>query len=302
MAGGFLLVFTIVLWWDSLRWQWMPSFWQSGATAYGGLAWAHWSDLPQRIGQWGELVGYVFGWPLLALLVACSGIGLRLSRRSLGAFDRLLVAFVVVYLGVHLVTTMAVWDRYALPLVPLLALLLGHGLALLWDALDEAGRVDAFAGSRLKLHRRRWLAALLAVVLGYTVWLAAFSHIPVGDATAYDGAAQVSEHVRQTQPPGAILYHHWFGWHYGFYLADAPVDLRYWESPADLAAKAATDRSEQQLIAFPAGRDRLGVQQALASAGLRLQPELTVLHKDGTLSVTLYRIVPATVGATSHDE
>ena len=299
LAGGFLLVFAIVLWWDSLRWQWMPSFWQSGATAYGGLAWAHWSDLPQRIGQWGELVGYTFGWPLLVLLVVCSGIGLRLSRRGLGAFDRLLVAFVVIYLVVHLVTTMAVWDRYALPLVPLLALLLGYGLASLWDALDETGRVETFTAAAPSCIGDAGWPHCLAVVLGYTVWLAAFSHIPVGDATAYDGAAQVSEHVRQTQPPGAILYHHWFGWHYGFYLADAPVDLRYWESPADLAAKAAADRSERQLIAFPAGRDRLGAQQALASAGLRLQPELTVLHPDGTLSVTLYRIVLATAGATN---
>lgn len=302
LAGGFLLVFAIVLWWDSLRWQWVPSFWQSGATAYGGLAWARWSELPQRIGHWGELVGYLFGWPLLALLVVCSGIGLRLSRRSLGAFDRLLVAFVVVYLAVHLVTTMAVWDRYALPLVPLLALLFGHGLALLWDALDRPGRVEIPTSDLVKSNQRRWIAAFLAVVLGYTVWLAAFSPIPVGDARAYDGAAQVSEHVRQTQPPGTILYHHWFGWHYGFYLADAPVDLRYWESPPDLAAKAAADRSGRQLIAFPAGRDHLGVQQALVLTGLRLQPELTVLHKDGTLSVTLYRIVPAAVGAIGHDE
>ena len=167
LAGGFLLVFAIVLWWDSLRWQWMPSFWQSGATAYGGLAWARWSELPQRIGQWGELVGYLFGWPLLALLVVCSGIGLRLSRRGLGAFDRLLVAFVVVYLAVHLVTTMAVWDRYALPLVPLLALLLGHGLALLWDALDEAGRVETLTGGLVKSHQRRWLAAFA----GGCAWL-----------------------------------------------------------------------------------------------------------------------------------
>ena len=302
LAGGFLLVFTIVLWWDSLRWQWMPSFWQSGATAYGGLAWARWSELPERLGQWAELVGYLFGWPLLALLVVCSGIGLRLSRRGTGAFDWLLGAFVVAYLAVHLVTTMAVWDRYALPLVPLLALLFGRGLALLWDALDEDGRVGTLAGGLVKSYQRHWAAAFLAVVLGYTVWLAAFSHIPVGDARAYDGAAQVSEHVRQTQPAGTILYHHWLGWHYGFYLADAPVDLRYWESPADLAATAAADRSEQQLIAFPAGRDLLGVQRALVLTGLRLQPELTVLHKDGTLSVTLYRIVSATVGATGHDE
>ena len=299
LASGFLLVFAIVLWWDSLRWQWMPSFWQSSATAYGGLAWAQWSDLPQRVGQWGELVGYTFGWPLLVLLVVCSGIGLRLSRRGLAAFDRLLVVFVVMYLVVHLVTTMPAWDRYVLPLVPLVALLLGYGVASLWDALAETAPAEAFTGSRPKLYRRRWLAALLAVVLGYTVWQAAFGHIPVGDATAYDGAAQVSEHVRQTQPPGAILYHHWFGWHYGFYLADAPVDLRYWEAPADLAAKAAADRNERQLIAFPAGRDSLGAQQALASAGLRLQPELTVLHPDGTLSVTLYRIVLATAGATN---
>ena len=302
LAGGFLLVFSIVLWWDSLRWQSMPSFWQSGATAYGGLAWAHWADLPRRIGQWGELVGYMFGWPLIALLVVCSVIGLRLTRRAPGAFDRLLVVFVLVYLVVHLITTVAAWDRYALPLVPLLALLLGHGLASLWDALDEAANAAVFTGGHLKSHRRRWLTALVAVVLGHTVWLAAFSHIPVGDATAYDGAAQVSEHVRQNQSPGAILYHHWFGWHYGFYLADAAVDLRYWETPADLAAKAANDRSKRQLIALPAGRDRLGVQLALASAGLGLQPELTVLHQDGALSATLYRIGPAAAGATGHDE
>ncbi len=304
VVGGFLLVFAIVLWWDSLRWQWMPSFWERGATAYGGLTWVHWSDLPKRVGQWGELLGYAFGWPMLALLVVCSVIGLRLSRRGLGAFDRLLLVFVTSYLLLHLVTTMAAWDRYVLPLVPLLALVLGHGLASLWDALDQTGRVERHVVNPMvsKAQPQRWLAALLVMALGYTAWLATFSHIPVGDATAYDGAAQVSEHVRLTQPEGAILYHHWLGWHYGFYLAGARVDLRYWASPADLATKAAADRSERQLIAFPAGRDRLGAQQALASAGLRLQPDLTVFHPDGTLSVTLYRIVPSAVGASEHGE
>ena len=57
LAGGFLLVFTIVLWWDSLRWQWMPSFWERGATAYGGLALAHGRDLPQRISAMGRAFG-----------------------------------------------------------------------------------------------------------------------------------------------------------------------------------------------------------------------------------------------------
>jgi hypothetical protein len=98
--------------------------------------------------------------------------------------------------------------------------------------------------------------------------------------------------VRETQPPGTILYHHWLGWHYGYYLAGASVDLRYWEDGADLVAKAAAGPQQRQLIAFPAGRDQREVQTLLASAGLRLQPELTVHHSGGALSATLFRIVP----------
>jgi hypothetical protein len=145
----------------------------------------------------------------------------------------------------------------------------------------------------LSSQRRRWLAALLASSLVVAAWQASFSRIPVGDATAYDGVAQVANHIRQAQPLGAIVYHHWLGWHYGFYLANAPVDLRFWESPTDLAAKASAGGETSQWIAFPAGRDQRGPRQALAAVGLRLQAELMVSHPDGTPSITLFRIVPS---------
>jgi hypothetical protein len=236
----------------------------------------------------------MLGWPLLALLVLGVGIGLRRGCHRLVFFDRLLMAFSLAYLLVHLATTMPPWDRYALPLVPPLALVLGHGLASLWGTLGRF-RLDWRLSARsllLSERLRPWLVAALAITGAFTLWLASFSSIPVGDATAYDSAAPLSDYVRETQPPGTILYHHWLGWHYGYYLSGASVDLRYWEDGADLVAKAAAEPQQRQLIAFPAGRDQRDARNLLAAAGLSLQPELTVYHRDGALSATLFRIVP----------
>lgn len=293
LLGGFALIFAVVLWWDSLRWQWMPSFWDRSAEAYGGLRLIQGADVVEHLRQWGELVGYAFGWPLLAVLMVVVLVGLQQRRLHLKTFERLLLGFMALYLLIHLATTLEAWDRYVLPLVPLLALLFGQAVVVLAESPAPS---ISFSGAARRRHdrmpqRRMWLAALLTTSLAYAAWLASFSRMPAGDTTAYDGVAQIAEHIRLTQPSGAIVYHHWLGWHYGFYLADAPVELRFWEFPADLATKASAGGGPSQWIAFQAGRDHHGPQEALEAAGLRLQPELVVSHPDGTPSIMLFRIV-----------
>lgn len=305
---GFLLVCVLVTWWDSLRWPWLPSFWDRSLATYGGIALAPLADLGPRLLVWGELLAQSAGSPLLAVALAVSlpAVGwsaLRQWRRRSGAaetpafafasrFDLLLLAFIATYLLLHLLLNFAPWDRYALPLAPLLALLLARGLG----RLAEADRL------RLTRSQRRLLGLVLAISLFHAAWLGVSGRLPAGDARAYEGAAPLASYLRATQPAGAALYHHWLGWHYQFYLYDSPLEQRWWESPADLAAKAAGDVTDfpAQLIAFPAGRDETPVRQALAAAGLRLEPQWLHRRSDGSLSLSLYTIRPSRAGA-SHE-
>lgn len=315
--NGLALIAVFVLWWDSLRWQWMPSYWDRSAQTYGGLALADAAALPPRLAQWIELLGYGLGWPLwLAVLglIAWAGTGAAVRRRATtrasrhggsartvltgalarpNTFARVLLVYVAGYLALHLGTNLAPWDRYLLPLIPLLALLIAPGVV--W-ALGAAGDLTLRAG---RSGRRQAAVAILAAGLLYSAYAAGFARLPLGDGGAYDHAPLLAAHVRRAEPPGAVLYHHWLGWHYSFYLYGAPVELRWWQDPADLAGKATAGAGQRQLIAFPAGRDAGPVQAALAAAGLGLTPVLTATDARGAPSATLYSIERAGGGAYS---
>lgn len=301
-GNGFALVAVAVLWWDSLRWQWMPSFWERSAQSYGGVALALDASLWSRLAQWGDLLGLALGWPLWLALGALFGHALLAQRGrtaprrpAFGWFDRLLLAYSAAYLLLHLATNLAAWDRYLLLLLPLLALLIARGAVGAWRASFQP------AGSA---SRPRWgragVAAGLAVGLLCAGYAAAFSPLPLGDGGAYDDVASVAGHVRTAEPPGVVLYHQALGWHYGFYLYGAPVDLRWWQDPADLARKAGVSLGQRQLIALAAGReDEAGVRASLARVGLALQP-VTPAGRGPAASATLYSIEPLAAGAPDH--
>jgi 4-amino-4-deoxy-L-arabinose transferase-like glycosyltransferase len=296
LLNGFLLIFVLVVWWDSLRWQWMPSYWDRGLVAYGGVALASWAEVGSHLVGWGELLGYLFGWPLLVLgTVAGAAAGVLLVRRVPGRgghdrgtrFDLLLLLFALGYLALHVVANLAVWDRYLLPLVPVLALLLARAL----DWLHGQVR----AGRRATVARLALAAGLVVAAI-----TSLSPRLPVADNRAYDGVAAVAAYVRGTQPAGTVLYHRWLGWHYGFYLHDAPLELRWWESPQDLARQATASAAGPQLVVFPSGRDTTAVKTALIDSGLALTPLLNVSHQDGSQAMTLWRIVSPPAGVTAH--
>lgn len=297
--NGFALIAVAVLWWDSLRWQWMPSYWDRSAQTYGGVALALDASLPQRLAQWGELLGYGLGWPLwlaLGLLILGAMVSRRgptaAARAGLHWFDRLLLFFSAGYLLLHVATNLAPWDRYLLPLLPLLTLLLARAAFRAWDATARPFGRPGWA--------RTATATGLVLGLVYAACTASLARLPLGDGGAYDGVEQAAVHLRSAEPPGAVLYHHWLGWHYNFYLYDAPLELRWWQAPAELARKAAASADQRQLIAFPAGREDASARAALAAAGLALSPVLVARDAAGAPSVTLYRIEPAPAGALSH--
>jgi hypothetical protein len=219
------------------------------------------------------------------------------AQRSAHWFDRLLLVFSAGYLSLHVGTNLAPWDRYLLPLLPLLSLLLARSAFWAWDAATAPAQSP---GRRTSWAARTATAALLALGVLYAGYTASFARTPLGDGGAYDGVQQVAAHVRTAEPSGVILYHHWLGWHYGLYLYDAPVELRWWQEPADLVRKVVASSGQRQLIAFPAGRSQADVRAALAGAGLALDPILAAGDAHGAPSVTLYRIEPVLAGASRH--
>ncbi len=300
--NGFALVAVAVLWWDSLRWQWMPSYWDRSAQTYGGVALALDAGLPQRLAQWGELLGYGLGWPLWLALGALVSWAVLIRRDHLAParggprwFDALLVVFSASYLLLHVATNLAPWDRYLLPLLPLLAVLLARSAFWAWDAIGDRMQPAGRAG-----WARTAAAGGMALGLLYAGYTASFARLPLGEGGAYDGVQQVAASVRTAGSPGAILYHHWLGWHYNFYLYAAPVELRWWQDPPDLARKVAANPGPRQLIAFPAGRGQEDVRAALAAVGLALSPVLVAPDANGAPSVTLYCIEPVLAGVPRH--
>ncbi len=155
----FSFVVLLVFAWDMVRvGQGAESFWQMGVTGYGGLRLIWPQELWARLCGWVGLARYVFVSPAvsgvllvgLPLLISPKSEVLgprseirghnlgrcRYARESLA--DLLLVFFSLVYFLFHWLWAFPVWDRYLLPLVPVLAVLLGRVLARFAHRLQSA--------------------------------------------------------------------------------------------------------------------------------------------------------------------
>ncbi len=315
---GFLPVFALVTWWDSLRWHVQPSFWDRSLITYGGLEMLPLSAWPQRLSDWAQLLSHVFGSTLLNGLLL---IGLplllwlavhhRRSRRSThsafripslriyelpAACDLLFTLYVVAYLLLHLAVSFQVWDRYLLPLVPLLCLLLARTICCLSSLAErryKQSRVSSFRFrvSNIQYPISKLVMGILVISLVRPAYLGATSQLAVGgDHGAYQGIDHLAAYVRAHLPPGTTLYYHWLGWHYGYYLRDASLNTVWYPDPQTLAEQAAEDDDVVRAIAFPGWKDDRPVRRALAAMGLTLVPQFATHRRDGSPSFALYLI------------
>jgi len=69
MGLGFLSVMLLLTGWDALRWRVRASFWEQSAVSHGSLHLVNWWKLGERLAGWSDLLGYVFGSPVLNAIV-----------------------------------------------------------------------------------------------------------------------------------------------------------------------------------------------------------------------------------------
>jgi len=293
-AGGFVVAYLIpallTFAWDGIRVALgADSFWLAGIEGYGGLRLIWPQELWPRLRAWIRILGasfeskginavLVLGVPLLG------GRGLvrpPATRRAF--FDALFTSYCLIYMLLHWLVAFPLWGRYILPVVPMLALLLGRVVRVVAYLLCR----------RVKVTLPQWLgpmmlALLLVVPAGNAC---AGGSALAADRVAYRGIEDVVLFFAEL-PEGSVVYHHWLGWHYRYMLFDAPVYLAYWPTPAWLArdVQAFGDR-EPRYIAFPAWESAARVEHSLDEVGYRLQEALSVA-RGGTQSFVVYRIVP----------
>jgi 4-amino-4-deoxy-L-arabinose transferase-like glycosyltransferase len=309
LLAGFAAPLGLVYAWDAVRsMQGATSFWDVGISGYGGLRliWPH--ELATRLAGWGRLAGYLVVSPALNMSVlvgvsVLSWVALRHMRcTAAGLTDLALVGFGVTLMLVHWLCAFPVWDRYLLPLAPLVSVLISRVARLVSQWAD--GQLERVYARRVRTRGDRHgrvtenlsqvivQAALVMMLVGPTVGGSDATSAIGGDHGASQGIDEVAQYIAGL-PEGSVVYHHWQGWHYGYYLFDVPVFLAYWPDPSWLAADVRTfGASEPRYVTFPAAESTTRVEHGLHTVGYGLHEELTTRNLAGMHTFSLYRIVP----------
>ncbi len=300
-ALGFYYIWFKVWQWDGWRIlpAEIPNFWQQAWNTYGGFGLAPVAAWPERLAAWVQVWRWLGGWTvgtvvLLGLAAVAVGETLREGTRAMPGDHRkgdhrgsplrwtwLLAGFTALYLGGHVVFTFQAWDRYLLPLAPILALLAARGLEVGWM------RWRWGQGPRLLVMGAVALALLWGA--GQATW----ARIPVGgDHGAYSGIETVAAYLHEHVPARrGVLYQRWLGWQWDWYLWDGPAGRVYWSAPGMVTADLAADPfGYDRTIVFPAWQEaeRPALETALAPYHLALTPRLVVRGADGAVRFTVY--------------
>jgi hypothetical protein len=308
-ALGFALPFGLVIAWDAPRWAVRPGYWQQSAMSYGGLVWAPFVEWGERLVEWVGWARYLTGAPVLGILLiaGCAALlihGWRRHPRTRQTWlDTTFVAYAVGYLVVHATLGFSIWDRYLLPLAPLVGLILGRLMT--WVSMtvgraSDQNRQETTAivsSTILRALRVSLIPVLLSLAL-LSGWKAARNGYPVGgEHWAYQGLDQVVAYLQENAPPDAVLYHHWLRWHYSYYLYDTQFELRWWQSGEHLEREVTRSPERAQYMVLPDWRTL-----EPDAEGIQLRPLYETRRQDGSVSLRLYRVEPHKLASRAERE
>lgn len=287
---GLLFITVPILYWDSLRWSVAPSPWDWSVRNYAPLRFVPGAEWFSRAQQWGDLLWYLgSNWLVWGILLL--GIVLYLVRRLVIWSSRdwevgkhpislspchlssatlrtsvtllpchLIPLWSLAFIALHIITSVQIWDRYLLPLAPMMALAIG------WLAKDwqlEGRPLQSF------------LSIFLVCVMFFPAWHAANGKLPIGgDHGDYSGLDEVLVVLKSERIP-YILYHQALGSHYRFYLFDegnrGAVDLRWYPNAVYLADNAFKASKQLKFLIQPDWSPTRDLEFYLHTRGLRLK-------------------------------
>ncbi|MBE7529638.1 MAG: hypothetical protein HS099_07910 [Ardenticatenaceae bacterium] len=283
---GVLPVLLIVFFWDVVRTgSW--SLWSAQIGNYGGvrLAWS-WELWP-RLLAWGRLWVTAVT-PILLLMFVLLLMALIWRSWRVDDFasrvDLLLISFVGGYVALHWLTAVPVWDRYLLPLVPMVVVLIGRGFGIVGYWGIEHPNIPLSQHPYIRFT----LIAIVMILLLLPAWEARYGRYPVGGQVDADqGVAEIAA-VLADEPYGTVLYDHWYSWQWGYHLFYRKVYVSWFPHGVALAEDLAVFGRDghARYITLPNSMVSHPIIRAIHDAGFQLQPIATAGN------IALYQILP----------
>lgn len=283
LMGGLIVLGPVVVWlWarsageEVIVRQWLN---------IGGIRPARSWELWPRATQAADLWRVALGLPLLAAGLGGGVVWLFRGVRRRPRPELALVAlFVSGYLLLHWLWAVPVWDRYLLPVMPLVAILIGRGVSVaLWPGEHRPARRYALWG----------LVAALALAHLPIAAAARAGRYPIGGRPDADGGAAAAARRLEDAPYGTVLYDHWYSWQWRYHLFDRRVYVSWFPDAeallSDLAVFAGSGPA--RYIALPSSPAARPVMRRLAQGGFLLEP---IAGQDARAAMTIYRIVRET--------
>jgi hypothetical protein len=156
----------------------------------------------------------------------------RAPRQCATAVDVLLLAFVLAYFSLHWLIAFNTYDRYLLPLLPLLMILAARSGIWLWNGICRY-----ISEPELKVA-----AAVIVLAIFTSSLQTSQERLPFADRNGsfpnYEGIDELADFLN-AQSLGAIVYDHWLSWELGFYMGEWSDKRRvYYPTPDALVADA----------------------------------------------------------------
>jgi hypothetical protein len=198
-------------------------FWTLGITNPGQIRLIRAEEVLPRLVRWGQWLALVVGFPTL-LLAAWPLLSRLNTTQTLTA--RLVLGGVLLTLFGDWLLAFNTYDRYLLPLCPLIAYLTAWSLA--------------------RLPRLATLATVMLLVP--LLWLTVSGRLAIGGSRpGSTDILEVAAAIRQL-PAGAVVEQYWLDWELAFYLGDPQAanlpTLRFQPGP-EAAARAVCSAADQ---------------------------------------------------------
>lgn len=265
-------------------------------SSFGGLR-LSWSwELWPRLEAWGRQWSYLLDSPVLVFAIILT-IPLFLAllideHKRLTAVDLVFLVFLVSYFVLHWFLAIPAWDRYVLPVLPLVGIILGRyvwrTINFIIPALPE--RPAGWFNSQ----RIIWLVPLILLILQAPSVLKAYQgDLPVGgQPTADSGASQIAAELHHS-PYGTVLYDHWYSWQWRYHLFDQHVYVNWFPSPEELAEDLDVfgKTGDERYLVLPDSGEAEVVKREVAEAGFGLSHIKTATMPGDKPGMTLYQII-----------
>jgi 4-amino-4-deoxy-L-arabinose transferase-like glycosyltransferase len=292
--AGVLAIFLLVVIWDMLR-VGSPNIFSSQISSYGGVrlawSWEVWTRLETWVGQWPYLMGAAPLATIFLILTIPFFVYVTYLADEFSAYDQLLAIFVLGYFVVHWIVAVPIWDRYLVLVAPYFAILTAR---MLWRTYRYVKNTKLLAN-----YRQRFVYAAVLIVLALLLVIQTpdivssyRGELPVGGQPDADGGIADAANFLRKQPPGTVLYDHWYSWQWRYHLFDSSVFVSWFPSPQSLLEDLRVFGGEDDLrfVAVPKTPEAIPIIRELKNAGFDLVLVSEEPQSSGNIAIDLYRI------------